>query len=77
MSKRREKTFLMLLIERDYPGKSIQQIMLDAYRQHGTERAAARSLGITQQSFNAWKFRLRLEDELLNDAVPAEQERLL
>ncbi|MBZ0280752.1 MAG: hypothetical protein K8L97_08415 [Anaerolineae bacterium] len=66
MPTRRVKTFLMQLVEHNYPGKTIEQIMIDAYREHGTERAAAAALGITQQSFNAWKFRLGLEDKLLN-----------
>lgn len=65
MSHRRVKTFLMQLIERDHPGKSIEQILVDAYCEHGTERAAAQALGITQQSFNAWKFRLGLDDVML------------
>lgn len=41
MSHRRVKPFLMQLIERDHPGKSIEQILVDAYCEHGTERAAA------------------------------------
>jgi hypothetical protein len=65
VSRRKAKTFLMQLIERDYPGKSIEDILLDAYNEHGTERAAAQALGITQQSFNAWKFRLGLENRML------------
>ncbi|MBC6962742.1 MAG: hypothetical protein DWB48_08440 [Nitrosomonas sp.] len=55
----------MQLIERDHPDQSIEQILLDAYAEHGTERAAAQALGITQQSFNAWKFRLGLEAAML------------
>jgi hypothetical protein len=31
VSRRKAKTFLMQLIERDYPGKSIEDILLDAY----------------------------------------------
>ncbi len=65
MTRRKAKTFLMQLIERDHPGQSIEQILLDAYYEHGTERAAAQALGITQQSFNAWKFRLGLEHRML------------
>lgn len=64
MSRRRRKTYLMQLIERDHPGQSIREIMIAAYRRHGSERAAAQALGITQQAFNSWKFRLGLEDEL-------------
>lgn len=65
MTRRKAKTFLMQLIERDHPGQSIEQILLDAYCEYGTERAAAQALGITQQSFNAWKFRLGLDDVML------------
>ena len=64
MERRKVKTLMMLLIERDHPGISIQQLMLDAFRQHGTERAAAQALGITQQSYNVWKYRLGLADEI-------------
>ena len=76
MPRRRLKTFLMQLIERDHPGQSIEQIMIDAYHHYGTERAAADALGITQQSFNAWKFRLGIEDRLLPQ-YPAAQQSLL
>jgi hypothetical protein len=65
VTRRKAKTFLMQLIERDHPGQSIEQILLNAYCEHGTERAAAQALGITQQSFNAWKFRLGLEQRML------------
>ncbi|NWF67584.1 MAG: hypothetical protein HXY40_00720 [Chloroflexi bacterium] len=65
MTRRKVKTFLMQLIERDHPGQSIEQILLAAYCEHGTERAAAQALGITQQSFNAWKFRLGLDNAML------------
>ncbi|MEQ8677142.1 MAG: hypothetical protein RLP44_08715 [Aggregatilineales bacterium] len=64
MSQREPKTFLMRLIEYDYPGKTIEQIIIEAYREHGSERAAAAAMGITQQSFNAWKFRLGIADQL-------------
>jgi len=73
VSRRKTKTFLMQLIERDHPGKSIAEIMLDAYREHRTERAAAQALGITQQSFNAWKFRLGIEDQFLLHNLPSKQ----
>lgn len=63
MKRRQVKTLMMLLIERDH-GKSIEQLMLDAFRQHGTERSAADAMGITQQSFNVWKYRLGLADEI-------------
>ena len=65
MRRRRSKTFLMLLIERDHPGRTIEQLMIDAYAEHGTERTAARALGVTQQSFNMWKFRLGLEEAMI------------
>lgn len=63
MKKRPFKTLMMMLIERDQ-GKSIEQLMLEAFRQHGTERGAADAIGITQQSFNVWKYRLGLADEI-------------
>ncbi len=51
----------MQLIERDHPGQRIEEIMLAAFRQHGSERAAARALGIRQQTYTLWKYRLGLE----------------
>lgn len=64
MGRRQKKTFLMQLIERDHPGKSIEELMIDTYAKHGTERAAAQALGVTQQSFNTWKFRLDVEQAM-------------
>lgn len=66
MGRRREKTYLMQLIERDHPGQSISDIMINAYVKHGTEKAAAEALGVTQQSFNSWKFRLGIEQDMLD-----------
>jgi hypothetical protein len=63
MGKRREKTYLMQLIEHNH-GRSIRDIMIDAYIEHGSERAAAKAIGVTQQSFNSWKFRLGIEDQI-------------
>jgi hypothetical protein len=63
----------MRLIERDYPGQTIEQIMLEAYRRCGTERAAADRLGVTQQTFNAWKFRLAIDEQFGLRASLAEQ----
>lgn len=64
MERRKIKTFMMLLIERDHPRMTIEQIMLRAFQECGTERAAAESIGITQQSFSAWKYRLGLDREI-------------
>lgn len=64
MERRKIKTLMMLLIERDHPGMTIQQLMLRAFQEHGTECAAAQSIGITQQSFSAWKYRLGLDREI-------------
>jgi len=66
MARRRSKTFLMQLIKRDHPGKTIEELMIDMYAKHGTERAAAQALGVTQQSFNTWKFRLGVEQAMLD-----------
>jgi hypothetical protein len=63
MKRRQTKTLMMMLIERDQ-GKSIEQLMVEAFRQHGTERGAADAIGITQQSFNVWKYRLGLADDI-------------
>jgi hypothetical protein len=55
----------MQLIERDH-GKNVEQLMLEAFQQHGTEKAASQAIGITQQTFNVWKYRLGLADEIDN-----------
>ena len=65
MNKRPLKTLLMQLIERDH-GKNVEQLMLEAFQQHGTERGASHAIGITQQTFNVWKYRLGLADEIDN-----------
>lgn len=63
MNKRPLKTLLMQLIERDH-GKNVEQLMLEAFRQYGTEKGASQVIGITQQTFNVWKYRLGLADEI-------------
>ena len=65
MKKRPLKTLLMQLTERDH-GKNVEQLMLEAFQQHGTERGASNAIGITQQTFNVWKYRLGLADEIDN-----------
>lgn len=64
MPRRPRKTVLMLLVERDHQNVSMEELMIQAFSKHGTERAAAQFLGITQQSFNAWKYRLGLDDDI-------------
>lgn len=65
MKKRPLKTFLMQLIERDH-AKTVEQLMLEAFQQYGTERGASNAIGITQQTFNVWKYRLGLANEIDN-----------
>ena len=63
--KRYRKTPTMLLIEvKDPEQRDIAQIMLDAYRKTGSEARAAQMMEITQQAFNDWKYRLRLEKQI-------------
>jgi len=62
--KRLNKTYLMQLLENRYPGQTIDALMLKAFREHGSERAAAEALGITAQAFNTWKYRLGLESTI-------------
>lgn len=64
MARRPRKTILMRLVERDHHDMPMEDLMIEAFSKHGTERGAAQSLGITQQSFNAWKYRLELEDDI-------------
>ena len=55
----------MLLLEaRDPEKRDVIQIMLDAYRQTGSEARAAPVMDITQQAFNGWKYRLGLEKQI-------------
>lgn len=60
---RRKKTTHMLLIEAQN-NRDIQEIMLSEFERFGTEKAAADMLNITQQTFNQWKFRLGIEEEI-------------
>lgn len=62
--KRQFKTLLMKLIETRNNGRPIEQLMVERFRQHGTELGAAASLGITQQTFNLWKYRLGLDEKI-------------
>ena len=61
---RQPKTYFMSLIEARHSGQTIESLIVNAFRAHGNERAAARSLGIPQQTFNSWKHRLGLQDRL-------------
>ncbi len=60
----RSKTVTMRLIEQQHGRTKIEQIMIDAYRQQGSEEGAAEVLGISQQTFNQWKHRLRIADTI-------------
>jgi hypothetical protein len=64
MMTRPTKTVLMRLIERDHQNTTIDRLMLQAFEEFGTEREAAHALGITQQSFNVWKYRLGLAERI-------------
>lgn len=72
--KRRTKTFLMQLIESQHPGQTIESLMQRAFRETGTEREAAEVLGITQQVFNVWKYRLGLAENIAEIAKTKEGE---
>lgn len=60
----RSKTVTMRLIEQQHGRAKIEQIMIEAYRQQGSEEGAAQALGISQQTFNQWKHRLRIADTI-------------
>lgn len=62
--KKQSKTYLMQLLENRHPGHTIEALMVNAFRKHGSERAAAKALGITQQAFNTWKYRLELQGKI-------------
>ena len=63
--RRYHKTPMMQLLESKDPEKrDVSQIMLDAYRDTGSEAKAAQSMGVTQQAFNDWKYRLGLEKQV-------------
>ena len=63
--KRNRRTPTMLLLEvRDPEQRDVIQIMLEAYRRTGSESSAAQIMGITQQAFNNWKYRLGLEKQI-------------
>ena len=58
------KTYFMSLIEARHSGQTIEALIVNAFRAHGNERAAAQALGIPEQTFNSWKHRLGLQDGL-------------
>jgi hypothetical protein len=62
--KRPIKTLLMQLVESRNDGQAIEELIVERFRRYRTERGAAGSLGITQQAFNAWKYRLNLEEQI-------------
>jgi hypothetical protein len=76
MSRRQPKTLLMQLLEERHPGQTIETLMLNAFREHRNERAAAETLGITQQTFNLWKFRLGLDQQMETIAQQAGSQTL-
>ena len=77
MPRRPRKTFLMRLVERDHHNVPMEELLVEAFAKHGTERGAAQSLGITQQSFNAWKYRLDLEDDIERIRVQREAQDIV
>ena len=72
--KRLLKTWLMQLIENRNGGRAIEQLMVERFRHYGNERGAAGSLGITQQAFNEWKYRLAIDEEI---ACIADEKRVI
>lgn len=66
MNRRRNlKTPMMRLIELMYPELGdIRAIMLHFFRKGGTEREAAAMLNVTQQTFNSWKYRLGIDEQI-------------
>ena len=71
--KRRRKTSLMEVVEFKHNGKPIEEIMVDAFKKHGTEREAAQTLGVTQQTFTQWKYRLGLDQLIFRGAAEVDQ----
>lgn len=68
------KTARMLLLERSDPQqRSIEQIMLDLYQEHGSQRQAATVMGITSTAFNQWVYRLDLDLPRQNKMVSVEE----
>jgi len=42
-------------------GKSIEDVLIEAYLLHGSQKSAAAALGISQPTFSLWTKLLRLE----------------
>lgn len=70
MSRRQERTYLMQLIEARHPGETIKQLIIRYFQEYGNERAASAALGVTQQTFNTWKHRLGLADQMSPPPMP-------
>lgn len=62
--KRLNKTYFMQLLENRHPGYTIETLLLKAFHDYGSEKDAADALGITQQTFSSWKYRLNLETKI-------------
>ena len=62
--KRLNKTYFMQLLENRHPGQTIESLMVKAFHEYGSETDAAEALGITQQTFSSWKYRLGLADRM-------------
>lgn len=66
MNGRNLKTAKMLLLEATDPEKrTIQQIILSAYRHEHTQRRAARKLGISNTLLSTWIYRLNIQSQIL------------
>ena len=67
--KRKLKTTLMEVVEFKHDGKPIEELMVAAFKQHSTEREAAQMIGVTQQTFTQWKYRLGLDHIIYRGAT--------
>lgn len=62
---RKRKTALMLLLEaRDPEQRSIETILVEAFRKAGSQRKAAEMLNINPPLYNQWVYRLGLEHQI-------------
>lgn len=46
-------------------GQPIEQVLADLFQEHGTQRAVAADLGITQSTLSYWLLKLRMSTQTI------------
>lgn len=65
------KTSAMRLLERLYPGRSIEEIIEDTISREPTPEAAAVALGVSSRTLWRWQQQIKRQSKCEREAVPA------